>query len=494
MVPDQSWPGVCRGLLASGICGLMQEEDLFHVNGSPLLNGLFGVTKDEWQGGHEVFRLIMNLVPLNGVVETLKGDVDTLPMWSQMSPYILQPDETLVVSSEDVRCFFYTMSVPQSWWKYLGFNKKVPIDCLPHDGLGGSWYLVSKVLPMGFANSVSLAQHVHRNIALWSESSPDGSGEQCNRPEGEIRKDRAATVANPSWRIYLDNYDLLEKVKSIDLTSLDGPLAPSVLALRQQYEHWDIPRNLKKAVSRQTGAEVQGAQIDGALGVAYPREAKLLKYLAATLSLLGQATVSQRQVQVVCGGLVYVSMFRRQLLGTLNSVWTFITSFDLCGRHRQAMPANCKLELVRFLGLLPLARLDFRLQYCEQVTCSDASSSGGGICASSGLSRAGGLAAQGLIRGELPELRQEHQVVTIGLFDGIGALRVACDLLGLHVLGHVSVEMAGAAQRVVTSHFPETIHVEDVKMVDLSMVQDWSRNFSQASLVLVGGGVPPVRA
>ena len=32
------------------------------------------------------------------------------------------------------------------------------------------------------------------------------------------------------------------------------------------------------------------------------------------------------------------------------------------------------------------------------------------------------------------------QVLSVGLFDGIGALRVACDFLGLPVAGHVSVE------------------------------------------------------
>ena len=36
------------------------------------------------------------------------------------------------------------------------------------------------------------------------------------------------------------------------------------------------------------------------------------------------------------------------------------------------------------------------------------------------------------LRGELPELRQEHRVLTVGLFDGIAALRVACDLLGIY--------------------------------------------------------------
>lgn len=122
MVPPEAWAEVCRGLLASNVCTLMPEEELFHVGAEPLLNGLFGVTKDEWVNGDEVYRLIMNLTPLNGIVEPMKGDVDTLPMWSLMNPLFLQPDESLLVSSEDVRCFFYTMSVPSSWYRFLGFN------------------------------------------------------------------------------------------------------------------------------------------------------------------------------------------------------------------------------------------------------------------------------------------------------------------------------------------------------------------------------------
>ena len=74
------------------------------------------------------------------------------------------------------------------------------------------------------------------------------------------------------------------------------------------------------------------------------------------------------------------------------------------------------------------------------VTCSDASTEGGGLCASSGLTPYGSLVSKGSLRGELAENYTDNQVVSIGLFDGIGALRVALDCLGAQVLGHVSVE------------------------------------------------------
>jgi len=315
MVEDKDWAGVCTGLVESGVCTFLEREEVFSTGESLLLNGLFGVTKDEWVGNTEVYRLIMNLVPLNGIAHSLKGDVETLPMWSLMNPFFLQPHEKLLVSSEDVRCFFYTMSVPCSWWKYLAFNKVVPQACLPTHLQGAEVYLAAKVLPMGFLNSVSLAQHVHRNLSLWSA----GHDPECdeNPPEGEIRKDRPLTVKNPSWRIYLDNYDLLERVNALGVSQQQGTVAPAVLALRQEYEYWDIPRNLKKSVSRQLRAEVQGAQVDGEDGVAFPRETKLAKYLAAALALVQLETVTQRQLQMVCGGLVYFSMFRSPVLSQL---------------------------------------------------------------------------------------------------------------------------------------------------------------------------------
>ncbi len=63
--------------------------------------------------------------------------------------------------------------------------------------------------------------------------------------------------------------------------------------------------------------------------VAYQHEVKLLKYATASLHLCHQEAVTQRQVQVVAGGLVYMSM---------------------------SLPGQCRLEMLRFLCLIPLAR------------------------------------------------------------------------------------------------------------------------------------------
>eukprot|EP00438_Fugacium_kawagutii_P026107 Skav224735 [mRNA] locus=scaffold3343:16799:24817:- [translate_table: standard] len=486
MVSDDDWPGVCQGLVDRGVCRFIVEEDVYHVKGQPLLNGLFGVSKDEVTGeGIEIHRLIMNLIPFNEISLPLTGDVETLPSWSMMSPFFLQPHENLLVSSEDVKCFFYTMTVPDTWCKFLAFNKAVPPQLLPPELQGRTVYLASKVLPMGYLNSVSIAQHVHRNLVLWSgaDSSDINAGHQ------EFRKDRPISVANPNWRVYLDNYDLLERVEKTQMVNSVGSLSPAVLSLRQEYEHWEVPRNAKKSVSRSSCCEVQGASVDGVSGCATPRDVKLCKYFALGMALVQEKVASQKQWQVTCGGLVYFSMFRRNLLGCLNKVWSHVEEFNQSPSAVKPVPDLCRVEVLRFLGLLPLARLNFRLPMHPMVTCSDASASGGGLCASKGTSAFGAQVALGGLRGEVPEF-PHFGVVCISLFDGIGALRVSLELLGVRVLGYVAVEKHAPARRVVEAHYPGVWHYDDVENITAEDVRAWSLKFSQATLVIVGAGPP----
>ena len=76
------------------------------------------------------------------------------------------------------------------WTKYLAFNKLVPDDSLPLELKGKKVYVASRVLPMGFLNSVSLTQHVHTALVLSS-----GTG-RVNAPEQEHRKDRPAPIGD----------------------------------------------------------------------------------------------------------------------------------------------------------------------------------------------------------------------------------------------------------------------------------------------------------
>ena len=98
------------------------------------------------------------------------------------------------------------------------------------------------------------------------------------------------------------------------------------------------------------------------------------------------------------------------------------------------------IELIRFIGLCPLSFMNLRSSFDEVVTTSDASTTGGGICRSRGTTPYGQAASLSQVRGDIPEEQELTQVLSIGLFDGIGALRVALDCLKAPMAGHISVE------------------------------------------------------
>eukprot|EP00438_Fugacium_kawagutii_P000699 Skav220040 [mRNA] locus=scaffold2981:259455:271618:+ [translate_table: standard] len=487
MVRDGDWPQLCKGLVERNICGFMPLSEVHCIQGKPLLNGLFAVGKNEYVGTLETQRLIMNLTPVNTLCGSLQGDIGTLPALSGLNALVLEDGQQIMVSSEDVRCFFYLFALPTCWHRYLAFSRLVPDEVLPTSLRGRACVLFAKVLPMGYCNSVSIAQHVHRNVVRWSNSSmvPPIGG------EGELRRDKGVSAKSSLYRVYLDNFDQLELVSKSTADLIRGVPSEQVLQLRQTYETLQLPRHEKKATVRANRAEVQGALVLGDVGVAIPRPSKVVKYVALGLQLLVRKQCTLRELQVVCGGFVYLCTFRRPLLCSLNAVWAHMELLKgVPPVVRLPLPDGVVMELVRFLSLVPLCQMFFASKLSPQVTCSDASMDGGGICVSSSLTSYGERAAQAQVRGDVMEEADWEQVLTVGLFDGIGALRVACGLLQLPMIGHISIESNKEASRVVESFFPDTWFHDDVQTVDKALVEKFALRYSNAAIVLIGAGPP----
>ena len=492
MVEQRHWPEVCRGLLRKGVCRLMHVSSLHHVGDRPLLNGLFAVSKnessvDEQGNSFEVCRLIMNLVPTNSCCRSLVGDTSTLPSVVGMASVILEDNQLLITSSEDIRCFFYLFRTPPSWWKYMGFAREVPPEALPEGYVGGGWHLVTQVLPMGFVNSVAIAQHVHRRVisrALQGEQRLAGR-------QQELRRDRVFSTADQLFRVYLDNYDELYKVDRKLADTLTGTPSAWTLAVRQTYEDLGLPRRPKKAVTQELRAEVQGAWLDGEAGTATPKGEKVVKYVRLACELLVRKKASQKELQIVGGGFVYIAMFRRPLLAGLNALWRRIVELgEVSHRKREALGDEVELELIRFIALTPLAFMDFRTGISEEVTASDASTTGGGLCVSRELSPYGVAAAQAQCRGDILSQDDVDPILVVSLFDGIGALRVAVDALRVPVAGYISVEISEDARRVVESWFPDVKHITDVAFIDENEVSSWSLLYPGVCAVVLGAGPP----
>ena len=164
-------------------------------------------------------------------------------------------------------------------------------------------------------------------------------------------------------------------------------MAGQVEQLREAYEALGLPRHPKKAVQRSSVGEMQGALLDGERGFAMAKPAKVVQYCRLGFELLQRGQSTLRELQVVCGGFVYLCMFRRALLCSLNAVFEHMRAFESeAPVVRLSLPYQVKVEIARFILLAPLAQMEFRAKVDGEVTCSDASSYGGGLCASKGLS------------------------------------------------------------------------------------------------------------
>lgn len=322
----------------------------------------------------------------------------------------------MITSSEDIRCFFYLFRLPVEWNGFLAFSRPVPPDLVPGGEPKETCYLCSRVLPMGYVSSVAIAQHIHRNVVrrCMGELRPPIGGHQ------ELRRDRLPTTSPVMYRVYLDNFDLVEKQERSLACRIKGEVSPVVKELREAYEKWGLPVHPKKTVQQQWVAEVQGALVDGDKGVIMAKPSKIMKYVALTLEVLRRGRASQKELQVIGGGLVYICMFRRPMLCALNELWKVIVALEGKASGQAVMLTRVLAhELVRFLCLIPLGFMNLRAGFDEQVVASDASSSGGGIAVSRGLTPYGELAAGSQVRGDIPEAHDFQQILTIGLFDGV---------------------------------------------------------------------------
>ncbi|CAE7224498.1 unnamed protein product [Symbiodinium necroappetens] len=191
MVRAEDWEVVAKGLIERKICDIIPLSQVIHVDGKPVLGGLFGVPKNEEVDGVPVLRLIMDLRPINKLFESIVGDLNTLPMLGQLLPLEIFPEESVVVSSKDIKAMFYIVGISR---------------------------------------------------------------------EAEVRRDQVLPHSAMLYRVYLDNFDLLER-------------------LRCQYQSLNIPVNEKKSVKSSLVAEMQGG-FEGNMCIWKPIPDRVAGYVA----------------------------------------------------------------------------------------------------------------------------------------------------------------------------------------------------------------------
>ena len=82
-------------------------------------------------------------------------------------------------------------------------------------------------------------------------------------------------------------------------------------------------------------------------------------------------------------------------------------------------------------------------------------------------------------------------VLVIGLFDGMGCLRIAAERMGLKVIGYISSEIDRSAKRLVRLRWPGVVEWNDISQVDRDVVERTLLSFAGlVSVVWIGAGIP----
>ena len=81
-----------------------------------------------------------------------------------------------------------------------------------------------------------------------------------------------------------------------------------------------------------------------------------------------------------------------------------------------------------------------------------------------------------------------ENLLLVSLFDGIGGLRRSFEVANIPLCGSVVVELHAGGRRVVAAHWPDTVHLEDVRHFSREFVDQLRRRFVRTTRVVVGAG------
>ena len=162
---EGEWPLLVKALIERGIARLVTQAPTYR--GREMVNTAFGVPKPEkfTESGKPVLRFIMDLRATNYFVEQIQRDTKTLTGAASFQRIVVQENEELLVSGEDLTAAFYLFRLPPAWAEYMVLEKTVSLREMGEDS-DERRYVGITVLPMGWSSAVGLLQAAHRGLSV----------------------------------------------------------------------------------------------------------------------------------------------------------------------------------------------------------------------------------------------------------------------------------------------------------------------------------------
>lgn len=470
---------VGRLLVERQVCVWIEESQVFQHKGRSLFNGLFGVRKDAvTASGKPVLRTIMNLVPCNGPFLPLQyghqGLVD-IHCWGNM---VVSGSDVVEISHSDMTSAFYLFRVPRAWWPFLAFKISTTGDRIDRDPTR-RYYLACAVPPMGWHSSVAVMQEISVDLLLTKPLSPDHMLAKGHAlpPWLVGLSNLVPDRAREWWQVYLDNF-------------ASGRIWNPYVELEMSPQQWHdfhaqaeeawaaagIRSSAKKPVIRSTQACELGAQLDGKEHLFGGSALRMLRTAKLVLFLLCNP-FTVKELQTVVDRIIFLMSFRRPTMAVFSRTWEYIVH----PQRRIRLLPMVRRELFNSLLLLPLMRHDLRAPVAEEVTCSDASLTGGASAVARELTTEGRNYLSSALALESPP--EKVKVLVISLFNGIGGAFRAYDLLGKACEGLAFSEIDAGANRVTLRRWPRAENLGDIRLITTHELKELAIRYSGVSRV-----------
>ena len=373
-VPEEEEARLVRKLLKHNMVKLIPECDLPKDSfGNILLGGLFCVPKNESED-----RLIFDRRAENATMHRIKWA--RLPAGACFCRMRLQPNEYVRGSGDDLRNYYYCLSLPDNWVRYNSFGRRIPVDVVRE--AGGDPNLphraCMRVLGMGDKNACDIAQAVHESLLMKFGL--------LNSTEKLVYGE--PVPAGAMWQgVYLDDLLVSQKCQHSGPIPLDGSFIPplpspldqdqqSMKAAEEAYAHAGFERAVHKAFRGATQFKAWGAEIDGILGTAaapliFRQQVWLLLFRVVEL---GHCT--RHILQKLLGYLCFAFQYRRELFSLMHHIFKFVQKLPKKGWRK--LPGFIIDELRSMMLHLAFAKWKMRRDVHPTLLATDATPSSGG--------------------------------------------------------------------------------------------------------------------